>query len=501
MVAFGVKQQDTTATAGDYRARDVPTLRQSDYKAQAVASGFSLLERIGSETFARYETNRISGAINKIKASDDALIDQDATVAERYTNYKQNIANLSNENFSQTDIKAVRTAAQFNKDIITVRDASGDLRSYSQQAKSYVTDDPGYDKNDEAIDKIYDEAGENLGELAYAQTFAPTSFESFDKYISDPLETIANGQLWTEATQKQVVKKAQVMSHGIGRIRTIFQQLNRPINSALSPTDDAEIMSANYGRLTMELSQIRSQLTDDFFLDWVGKGVNKEAITGLWRSFVGDMRPHLTPKILKAIGDSDGTKISKFFSDSETYLNQVKDRVLKEGDKGTRIDVMNNMVVEKNLERDLREHKVFRELPEETQNMILKADNMKHLSYAFGVLRESNVDIKSQGFADMVIKAFRADIQTSLNSMLSQWERGEWPGGEAWVSDIKRIEDGEFGMIFDKKEKLDRVTKALGVFVTKFTNKKDATQAEKNAAERVQKAINTLKDRRQRMIN
>ena len=501
MVAFGVKQQDTTATAGDYRARDVPTLRESDYKAQAVTAGFSFLDKIGSEAFARYETNKVSRAINNIKASDDALIYKNATVAERYQNYNTNIANLANENLSQTDIKAITTAAQFNKDIITVRDSSNDLRSYSQQAKSYVTDDPGYDKNEEAIDKTYDEAGENLGELSYAQDFAPTSFESFDKYVSDPLETIANGQLWTEATQKQVVKKALVMSHGIGRIRTIFQQLNRPINSALSPSDDKEIMDANYGRLTMELSQIRAQLTDDFFLDWVGKGVNKEAVTGLWRSFVGDMRPHLTPKILKAIGDSDGIKISKFFSDSETYLNQVKDRVLKESDKGTRNDVMNNMVVEKNLERDLREHRVFDKLPEETQNMILKADNMKHLSYVFGVLRESNVDIKSQGFAEMVINTFREDIQTSFNRMLSQWERGEWPGGEAWVSDIERIEEGEFGPIFDKKEKLDRVIKALGGFVTKFTNKKDATQAEKKAAERVQKTIYTLKDRKQRMIN
>ena len=162
---------------------------------------------------------------------------------------------------------------------------------------------------------------------------------------------------------------------------------------------------------------------------------------------------------------------------------------------------MNNMVVEKNLERDLREHRVFDKLPEETQNMILKADNMKHLSYVFGVLRESNVDIKSQGFAEMVINTFREDIQTSFNRMLSQWERGEWPGGEAWVSDIERIEEGEFGPIFDKKEKLDRVIKALGGFVTKFTNKKDATQAEKKAAERVQKTIYTLKDRKQRMIN
>ena len=501
MVAGGIKQQDTTATAGDYRARDVPTLGKNNYKDKAVTAGFSFLDKWASEGLARYETNKVSGAINNIKASDDALIAQDVTVAERYTNYKKNIANLADENFSQNDIKAIRTAAQFNKDIITVRDASNDLRSYSKQMGAYVTDDQGYDKNDEAIDKTYDEAGENLGELSYAQDFAPTSFESFDKYVSDPLETIANGQLWTDATQKQVVKKALVMSHGIGRIRTIFQQLNRPINSALSPSDDKEIMDANYGRLTMELSQLRAQLTDDFFLDWVGKGVNKEAVTGLWRSFVGDMRPHLTPKILKAINDSDGTKISKFFSESETYLNGVKDRVLGENDKGTRVDVLKNMVVERNLERNLKEHKVFLELPEETQNMILKADNMKHLSYAFGVLRESGVDIKSQGFADMVIKAFRSDIQTSLNRMLSQWERGEWPGGEAWVSDVQRIEDGEFGIIFDKKEKLDRVIKALGGFVTNFTNKKDATQAEKKAAERVQKAIDTLKDRRQRMIN
>ena len=202
MVAFGVKQQDTTATAGDYRARDVPTLRKSDYKAQAVTAGFSFLDKIGSEAFARYETNKVSRAINNIKASDDALIYKNATVAERYQNYNTNIANLANENLSQTDIKAITTAAQFNKDIITVRDSSNDLRSYSQQAKSYVTDDPGYDKNEEAIDKTYDEAGENLGELSYAQDFAPTSFESFDKYVSDPLETIANGQLWTEATQK-----------------------------------------------------------------------------------------------------------------------------------------------------------------------------------------------------------------------------------------------------------------------------------------------------------
>ena len=226
MVAFGVKQQDTTATAGDYRARDVPTLRQSDYKAQAVASGFSLLEKIGSEAFARYETNRISGAINKIKASDDALISKNATVAERYQNYNTNIANLADENFSQTDIKAVTTAAKFEKDIITVRDSSGDLRSYSKQMGAYVTDDPGYDKNDEAIDKIYDEAGENLGELAYAQTFAPTSFESFDKYISDPLETIANGQLWTEATQKQVVKKAKKHARSNMQTNGFIQQVD-----------------------------------------------------------------------------------------------------------------------------------------------------------------------------------------------------------------------------------------------------------------------------------
>ena len=100
-----------------------------------------------------------------------------------------------------------------------------------------------------------------------------------------------------------------------------------------------------------------------------------------------------------------------------------------------------------------------------------------------------------------MIFVLKTPTAISLNRKLSEWERGDWPGGEDWVKDLKRFEDGDFGMIFHNKEILNRVTKALGVFVTKYTNKKDATQAEKNAAERVQRTINSLKNKSQRMIN